>query len=408
MSDLKPVRRRAVALTPEGLERLREAIDLRWKSKHPKSKLTRSLQATILGVSPVTLDRILAGEGVDRTTLVHSFKNVELDWQDDLCRPTADEAPSEAAPPGATTEEQPPPGRSGRLRYGLALLGLVVLAFSMLALARRDPPSPPVAQADWIRVYDQALTDARALYDKADYAAARRRLDDAMVIAQEHESLRLTDGAFHIAGDIAAAQGNLTDARRQYEAAAEYRRLRNRPPWPELHESLGIVEMRLDEFEKAGANLKIALEAYRTARRPIGVAQVQRDFGMLALKTGDPDVAEEWFQKSLNGLRNLSQPDLVIDVRGERAMLRLVQNKVDEARRTLKECLEYWRAKGHPRFVALWEMRLGLAEEQAGRVAEASALVARSKAGFQRVGDASRIEESTRHLQRITRSLSGS
>src|SRR5437016_3331279 len=90
-------RRRAVILTPEGLEILRSSLFAGWAQDSAEGKLTREERARRLGVSLLTADRILGGNGVDRVSLMLAFKSLDVSWQDSYCVHARGENESDSA-----------------------------------------------------------------------------------------------------------------------------------------------------------------------------------------------------------------------------------------------------------------------------------------------------------------------
>jgi len=74
MSIAAKPRERAVRLTAEAREALRQALNACWHQSGAPGRLTREARADLMGVSIATANRILDGEGVDRSTLTNVFQ----------------------------------------------------------------------------------------------------------------------------------------------------------------------------------------------------------------------------------------------------------------------------------------------------------------------------------------------
>lgn len=411
MSTPTKPRKRAVRLTPEALAALQAALAQRWQDDARDGRLTRETRAELMGVSVTTAGRILSGGGVDRATLALAFKTVGLPWSDSCCEHATEEGDVEKPEVAAQTptELPPTPGGGPRKRgfveaYAFGACVLAVVAALALSPRTSAPSHPPVDEAaKWGNVFNSYLYDGIARYHRADYAGCRRDLQQAHALAEKHDSAIHLALVIHTEGDLAQEQGRLQEAKTNYQAELTVRsRLIDPRPKPGIYESLGEVETRLGEYRSAANDLRLALDDFRRLRDPVGIAIVTGDLGSVAFGDGRLDEADALFRQSLALLGSLSKPDIVWDVQGRRALVLLKRGRADEARRTLASCLDYWTKKGHPRWIAVSELQLAMADEQLGDRSAAVARLARSRAAFESVGDRARLAEATERLRRLS------
>ncbi len=396
-------RKRAVHLTPEALGALRKALAERWQENARTGRLTHEARAEMMGVSVATAKNILSGAGADRSSFALVFKNLGLAWNDDFCEsPAQEEEPPPDEPKDLPVEPEPLPNapepRTPDRRLLVAALGFLALLGLVAAFVARRP-SP---DAIWQGEFNRAIANAEGLYHKAEYVAARKEAERGFAIARAHDSAGRMAYALHLQGDLEGARGRLRDAKDCYEREVSIRRTEMAVAHlPRAYEALGEVETRLKEYPGAQKNLELALVGYRRKGDRYGVASVQRHMGSVFLGTGDLDAADDWLQKSLDGLRTLGQPATEVDVRGRMALVLLARGRPDEARTILRDCLAYWTKEGHARWIALIDMQLGLAEERLHDAASARTRIARSREAFARVGDEARVAEAEEHLRRL-------
>ncbi|RYG21429.1 tetratricopeptide repeat protein, partial [bacterium] len=404
MSVSSKPRKRAVRLTPEALESLRAALTERWRSQS-SGRLTREARAELLGVSIATAEKIIANRGVDRTTLEVAFNSLGLEWNDAFCEYASAAAEVSPVRPAESDERGsahrvplvasvPPQTTPIRNLVAAGLLTAALLGGAAIVAWRSGvaaPPKPTVSSdTAWIDESDRALVEASARYHRSDFQGARKELGKVLEIAREHDSNRNFDAASLLLGDLETLAGRFEEAKDQYAVAIRRRKNLGQKPWPPVLESVGMAEMRLHNWQAARESLILCLEGFRDNQEPVGVAMASRDLGELAFRTGDLDAAENWFRRSLATIKGLRKADIETDVRGQHALVHLARGHALRAREELKACLDYWsrwESKGHPRWIAVTEMRLGLTEARLKNTAAARAHFTRSKEGFQRVGD---------------------
>lgn len=376
-------RQRKVRLTEEAVDLLNKALEERWRLSDGRSKLTRRARSELLGLSLPTVDRILSRQGVDRSSLAEAFKSLGVPWSDHYC-----ESESESEPDTIVQAEAVAPLPSCRRRLPPAWLVVSLILVVALGWALITP------KVDWAAEYDRELTLASNFYSSGKLDEAEEHLARVMEIAKLHKTSRNLEATLKLRGDIAAFRGRLPVALELYKATIWYRENANKPIWAPIYEVLATVQIRMKDFDEAKRNLDVAEAAFTKSNEPNGIVEVMRDRGCLAAASGHPEEALEWFEKALQLLATLNAPALVIDVRGERAMVWLQLGRVEEAERELLACLDYWSQDDHVRWVGLTEMRLGQVESKMGRSASAFERVSRARAMFVACGDEARLYES--------------
>jgi len=402
MSSNPRSRQRAVKLTPEALKSLRKAVEEQWRESGLTSRLTRPVRAELMGVSGPTSDRILAGKGVDRPSLVQVFKSLGMPWDDAFCEwAEVTEIPNSMAELSLAQSSSPDiqslSASQRTVRVALVVVTTILVSFAFAIMSKRN-------DMNWTIEYDRELSTATNFYAKGAYGVSEAHLTRAMQISEEHETSRNLEAALKLRGDISAARGRLVAASDYYKAALRYRELKKRPTWGPLHETLGTVQVRLKQFDQSKVNLDLAIDAFTKSREPNGIAEVLRDRGCLSAAMSHPKEALDWFAKSLQILSTQNAQEMVMDVRGERAMVFIDLGRVNEARKELQVCFEYWTKLGQPRWTALLEMRLGLAEAELDRKADAVRRISHAREVFAKVGDEARVSEADGHLSTLAKS----
>lgn len=386
MPPTPKTRQRKVRLTEEAVDLLNKALEERWRLSDGRSKLTRRARSELLGLSLPTVDRILNRQGVDRSSLAEAFKSLGVPWSDHYCE-------SESEPEVIVQAEAVAPQPSRRRRRPFALFATLIVLVAALGWALITP------KVDWTAEYDRELTQASDSYSSGKLDEAEKHLARVMEIAYSHRSARDLEAALKLRGEIAAFRGRLSAAADFYKATIRYREHGKKPVWAPIYEALASVQIRMKDFDEAKLNLDVAEAGFTKSNEPNGLVEVMRDRGCLAAASGHPDEALEWFEKALQLLATLEAPDLVIDVRGERAMVWLQLGWFEEAERELLACLEHWSKDSHERWMGLTEMRLGQVESKLGRSQAAFERISRARTKFLACGDEARLLESESFLK---------
>lgn len=384
------VKQRAVRLTAEALDMLNESVNEKWRLNQARGKLTRQVRAEMFQVSLPTHDKILNREKVDRSSLAAAFKSVGIPWNNRFIE-------SEDEPPHAEASDKGVSAGSKWRTPALVASTVVLASLAVNAVVHS-------AQRDWTKDYDHELRQATNLFSKGAYADSEAHLAKAMELAETKKTTRDLEAALKLRGDIAASRGRLPAASEYYKATIRYRELRGKPIWPAIHEVLGGLQIRNGDFDEAHKNLDIAEAGFKKGNEPNGIIEVLRDRGCLAAAMNKPDEALEWFAKAQQLLSSGNAPDLLIDVRGERAMTLLNFGRLGEARQELEDCLQHWSKGDHERWIGLTEMRMALVEAEEGHKRAAVERLISAKANLGKAGDEARLKEVGELLARISKS----
>lgn len=403
-------RKRAVRLKPDALGTLHKTMEERWLADANVGRPTWEYRAELLGSSVATARRALSNGGADRSTFELAFKRLGLVWHDDFCEfvqhqpetlPIGDRATKVSALRPASIGEEvfDTPKRLDRrmpLTLGISVTLSCLAAIVYFASASKTL-TPNLTPA-----FNSAFQDGMDHFHRGDLAGAHPPLKMALELARKTDSAGSLSSALRLAGDLAAAEGRLPEARDVYTEALGLRNdLGQEQHKPAIYEALGDVQTRLGDYRGARGSLTLALVGYERGNDPVGVAMARRDLGSLAYQTGDFGSAESLLKSSLESLKGLSKTDLITDVRGRLGLVWLKRGRALEARDAQQSCLSYWTSKKHPRWTAVCELRLGLADEALGDMKAASTFVSRSRDDFIRVGDRAGSSEAAEQLRRL-------
>lgn len=414
MREEKRSKRRAVRLTPEGLEILRVALAEGWREVGVELRLTRDRRAELMGVSVVTGDRILGGKGVDRSSLMHAFVKLGLKWEDSYCFPVDADAPA-VSPPERTPESVPGPEsdvpsnvEQGRAPKWFPLVAVATVGFAaMVVLSSVARPAQPAPVEDETVAARRQLTDLTRRGDlrfhAGDYAAAAELLNRAVQLARDHGVPGELATALRFQGDLQGWRGDYRDARTSYEESLSlWNALKKSQCLPPVNEALGDVATRMGDFTAAQKFLTDSLEGFRSENDLPGMAMAERNLGTLSYKQGRLEEADRWLQSALSRIKGQNKPDMETDIRGRQALVMGRRGRFDQARKTLEECLAYWTAKKHPRWIAVTKLQLGTIEEMAGDQPRSKKLLAEAEAEFEALGDRGGAAEAHSLLSQTT------
>lgn len=379
MSTTKGTRRRAVRLTPEALRLLQDALVERWKASGEVGKLTREKKSEFLGLSVVTADRVLRGEGVDRPTLTLAFKNLGLSWREDYCAPSTALTPQGADSYPTPTLDEPPTLREAPVR-GARLWPVVVGAVLMLGMMLGsnyvgDKPDH----------FNRLVMLSERAYHRADYATSRVFMRQALEIARKQERVPTLSEALRLAGDLERVYGNLAEARQLYFEAYTLRSsLSKARNMASLLTYLGETETELGMFDDAKAHLTEALERFDSASDQGGVVMVRRALGELAYRQGRYHDAGDQFDLAL---ASVEDDAMRIDLMSLNALVLARHGQFQVARQQLAVSYNYWSTFNHARWLAKTQLRQAEVELLAGNRSDAVRLLTSSKATYSQIGD---------------------
>ena len=406
--NAKSSRKRGIKLTDEGFTLLCKTLYSPADAAEITARPTLAVLSERMGVSVATTKRVLNQAGVDRATLVHFFRQLGLKWDDDFIQVEFDSPSPEASHAEADISvavAQPLATRSSKWPLNVFSLVAMITLLLVVAWSWRPTanPSRTVAKStssDWAVEYDRLLSESSNSYYKGDYPVARAKLGAALQIAVAYESLKDFSGAYQLKGQLCELE-DLQKAKAAYQRVVDIRQDYGLPAWAPIHESLGLVEVRLRDFSNASLNLQICLEASRKMNDPVAVALAYRNLGSLNLARNNLDIADGWFNQCLEILRRFDKPEIVADVQGQKALVLLKRGRAEAALAELTKCLEYWSSKGQIRWVASCQMRVAMAHEALHKFAQAKSHLQESIKNFKGAGDEVQTKTATDHLERI-------
>lgn len=402
---MKSARTRAVLLTDDGLAALQAALRRKWKREYPQDKLTREIRATLFGVAVKTSDRIIANAGVDRTTLIHVFANLGEEWDDayvelpqsepepepqvDGVAPQPERFPSSEAASGTKTPKTRP----------WWVLSIVAALLFPMAMNWATPSS-----GDWKVSMTKVFIRATDLYQAGDYEEAQRLIDLGLREARGTNHAGAISGWLKVAGDMAALHGDFAQAKLKYKSAILLRiETETQASIPGIQQPLGAAEIELGEYENAKRNLSEALAGFIKLKIPGGVSTCHRDLANLALHQKQYDLALHELSLAQQALVTETQTDMLVDIDALEALAWAGLDKNQEAKKRLQECLSYWEAKKHQRWIARTKLQLAAVELALKNPARAAELAAASKVVYEQVRDRAGLKEASELLIRASR-----
>lgn len=359
--EQKNRRKRPVALNQDARKMLEAALLERYSQEGSSLRLTRETRAEYLGLSVVTVNRILNGKGVDRATLVHAFKSVGLPWSDSYCVP-GDFNDLSPNPPEAVTIDTgtfstrwtPTVGLGAALISIVAILGYAIQMKKSMAPAEQITPASRIA-------FNTAWNRCKLNYDKGQYQGALKCAREVAGLARAEQNGSQLASALRLEGDILAALGEDRDAIRAFKEAYELRKVLNQTTaLPAILEALGEIENRTGSTAKARRHLEECARLFLDQADPIGAAMAYRNLGSVEHCAKNYSSARRYFSRSLELLGGKGKPEMEYDVLSRMALLKADIGDPIAARKELESCLSYWELNGHPRWIA--RSRLNLAK----------------------------------------------
>jgi len=387
MDQAKSSRRRAVRLSTPACEELERALVARWARVSPNRRLTREARAELFGVSPATADRIVAGKGVDRATLIQAFASVGLEWSDRYCAPNSEEAvstiPSPTVAPTPSPIASQPYTNRGRTQSKWAL------AFGLVAAVVLGFPSTANDTKPYFRyVVDKPISDARNSYNRGDYSDAERALLTARSRTKDVDSLISTAAMVAVEADITAVKGDLNTAINLHSGAIA------------MHEQYGdangtgfgrsaIAELMVKQrrFDEAAAMAQLAWPHFERSRNFSLLSALSVTFATIHGERRQFADADRWF--AIATAYNLADqdPDRAADIVGRWAVVDRYRGRLAVSAEALESARSHWRSQGHLRWIAKLNLELGRTYAQMGRIADARSCFQAAQGGYDAVGD---------------------
>jgi tetratricopeptide (TPR) repeat protein len=384
----KRVRRRAVRLTPDAVERLTAALSAKWKAGGGTTKFTWEAKSELLGLSVVTCRRLLNGEGVDRGSTMQAFTACGLEWSESylLSESSAAVAPEPPAAP-------PAPARSDRhgARWFAGLAFAVLVGVAIGGHFRK--PIPAAAPA-WGDEFNATFHEADHAYQRGDYVRAKTLAAKARQMAETYEAVAELATVSTLEVKLALKESKLDEAAQLVRQAIRYRTVLNQEEsLPALYESLAEIELQRGNLSESEQKYRLALSGYRKIGERVGLAQAARGLSSVYVKRRKPEEALSWLDVGDVAIVGMGKDDLATDLRSRRAVVLRETGKLSEARSLLVQSREYWERKGHERWLATTEFELGTVALLQNQLDEASRLLGSSAETFRQIGDRSKASE---------------
>lgn len=409
----KQTRKRAVRLTEEGRALFEAALVERWKSEGSLRQLSRAEKARLLGVhSASTAQRILAGEGVDRRTLVLACRTLGLKWRTTLCKPATNGDVPESTPQrlaeDTATQELPQRRRRWGLvaLFGLALGGLLLSAVGAIkwGAMQRMQLRQQTQIEEQFRI---AFAQGEAHYESGRYSQARDFCEAAIACALHLDRVRMLANATALSARIDTAEGRYEHALEGFgQALILYKSSGTTHAANPILEMIGDLETRLGRYVDAEQHLLESLEGADRVGNPIGMAEALRNLGTVAHETGRYELADRRFAEALEYLEDTDgENPLARDIRARRALATAKLGRTEEARRELEGALQFWRRRDHPRWIATTYYQLAQLERFAGNLSAARAHLDAAEQGYYAVGDLGGVRRCVREREGLAAGL---
>lgn len=385
--------KRAVQLTAEGRETFTTALNERWQTQFPGKRQTREARAEFLHLSIATTQKLLDGQPVDKSTIQLAFQRLDLPWDDIYC--TKSLSPQLPEP---TVNHEPKRHWRQRWLMSTGIGGLCLLAAVLIWYSARSTPQGAVVEP-WRYKLDRLLFNGTKDFQEGRYSRAEQQIQAAYSIALDRDLAGATAENLRMLGDIAAAKGQLEQARINYLESLQIRHQNLRlstgtlraaiaKSIPPLMEAIGVVETRLHRWKEAEMHLNEALTGYREQKVPSGVAMSLRGLGTLSYERGHYERALQLFDQALRSLDPKDkQSDLAYDIHARKALASGRRGDGVSALQTLDRCLAHWKERGHIRWQAETKLQIAQVSLWQNRRVEAVATLSSALSQFEEVGD---------------------
>lgn len=397
-------RQRAVRLTSEGMALLEDATSRRWSDLGNLGRITRDGRAMVLDVSPTTVDRILKGEGVDRSTLAHAFNKLKIEWNDRFCerltrpdeqpaedRPVAEHCIETAAPPeDVASPLRAPTGARAVRKFAVLGFAALAVAAAILFVPRLSQKRQPRIQEGWLSEYTLQHDAGVAAYQSGKFELASQQATAAFNTANQQKDSKALAGAFGLQGEILAAQGRLDEAAAKFRTAIS---LNEQAGYDEgnasLNDLLGSCEARLGHLRVAEQCFERSLRLYTIHDDKGGVSSAARGLGSVAACDGNFELAVKWFASSLAPYVNDDPlPGISLDVKARSAVVKCKKGQHSSALADLTACLKEWSNRRHLRWQAATLLQLGAVYQAMGDNTASENSIKQARRMYRLVGDA--------------------
>lgn len=394
----KSRRQRAVRLTDEALRLLQGRLTEEWQRAGANGRLTWPVRASLLQVSVGTAKRILGQMGNDKVVLEQAFAVLGMEWSDDYCEPVSgsvetrqpeDTRQDPAGPVLLPTSIEAPSNRPAKWVFmaGLSLACLTMIALLAFRSQKVELPYDERPQA-------KELAIARIAYHNAKYADASFHAKKAYQLAYDTGDTNALSEAIRFEGEICAAQGDLEKAIERFRTALTFRTEFN-AYWgrSSVLIALAIVERKLNRIDEAEAHLREAMQGMRKAGDQAGFAEACRELGSVAATRGDRASARRFFDAAADAIADRPDEPMHTDIKARKAMLLSDEGEHLAALKILKECLQDWTRRDHPRWRATTLCQIGTVQWEASQREAARQSFSEARNEFLSVGDRFGVKE---------------
>ena len=383
VSKEKQPRQRAVRLTSEAAAMLSAKLGEVWIARNPGKRLTREARAELMGVSPVTADRILNGERVDKSSILIAFGQLGLEFDDSHWIHAR-----ETAAIGTDSVDRPSPVDARKRRpLGLYLLGggaVLAVGCSLLAWPKLLPTQDVRRENE----FHQHLDEGFKAYHRGTYALASYHIDRAIEMSHDRNASDVID-ALRLKGEMHVKDGEYAKALSCFEDCLTFMRRTDTYRGDDVvFELIGNTQVQLGRFDEARSAYQESLKRARARNDIPEIGAALRGLGTVAGKQGDTLLAKALYREAISALSKGSEPAMVCDIEARLALVMSDEGGHQRALETLQKCLGYWKQEKHARWIATTEYQIGTVYCSKGDWAAGRAYLKSARQGYESVNDA--------------------
>lgn len=385
--------KRSIRLSEGARKRFETALHERWESERPGQRMTKRGCADLLGLSTPTLNKLLSGEVVDRTTAIQSFEKVGLDStaEPDLQKESARTASS---PPRWTRRETLIAGASA------ALVVMTVGAFSIFQRSTPPPAPPPQKDELW-----DLIAEAKSRYQAAEYQEAKKVIEKAVQIGLKRKDSHGLAEAHLVQGDVESVIGTLKQSRALYgKALRNSERVKGDPLRSAVFERIGTIDLREGKYGDAKSKFENVVAWCKAREEDVGQAEGERGLGTVAFLQGDLKLARDHFEHAEKLLTGLDQDPFYHDLRARKALVTAASGDIKTAQEMLDSVAKFWRSEEggrHVRWIARTHLQHAMVAEMQADWSEATMNASYARELYEGIGDKPSAKESEEILERI-------
>lgn len=388
MVQEKRTRQRAVQLKPQAAELLNRRAAEVWYSQNPGIRLTREKKADLMGVSVLTLDRILNGGKIDKSSLDIAFGSLQLELSEGYWYRVSSEASSGMSDASGQSRCR----AKGQLFSGY-LVGCLLAVLAIFAFGFSVYRGSSTFASKWQREFETNFNNGFATYHSGKYAAARVHIDRAVALARNHRDAYNLSKALRLKGEILAVEGDHQHALMYFEDSLACMRGLQEFGWhAAILELIGNTSVRLGRYDEAKEAYNESLVRAKARNNLPEIGAALRGLGAVEAATGDLKRAKSWFHEALDRLGS-QEPNMARDILARLALVWCEEGDHNKSLATLHDCLASWRSQLHPRWIARTEYQLAFVYWAKGDRITSRLYLAQALQRFRTVGDRSGIRD---------------